>query len=237
MKKLICLPLIMGASVVIAAGLLAWGIYASRVQDDTLAVTGSAKRTVSADVAKWQTNFSRAAAIENLKEGYTQMTRDQKAVEKFFAEHGIKPEDISVSSVSMEQIYRPDGGPPNQYILRQNVQLTSGDPDKMNELSKGIQPLIDQGIIFSSSPVEYYYTKLADLRVELLADAVKDAATRARAIVESTGKKLGNLSSAAMGVVQVMAPNSVDISDYGAYDTSSQQKEVMITVRTVFKIK
>jgi len=199
--KLIRLPVIMGASIIVAAGILSWGIYASRVQDDMLTVTGSAKRAVSADTAKWQANFSRPAFAANLKEGYVQMMKDQNAIQKFFTGQGIPPESISISSVSMEQIYKPDGGAPDQYILRQNVQLTSDDPAKMNELSKNIQPLIDQGIIFSSFPVEYYYSRLSDLRIELLADAVKDAQTRARAIVESTGKqsdttdKVGGLMS------------------------------------------
>jgi len=235
--RLTRLPLMMGISVMIAAGILSWGIYASRVQDETLVVTGSAKRAVTADTAKWQANFSRPAHVADLKEGYAQMARDQAALEEFFAAQGIAGGNITVSSVSMEQLYKPDGGAPDQYILRQNVQLTLDDPEKMNELSKNIQPLIDQGIVFSSFPVEYYYTALADLRVELLAEAVQDAEKRARAIVESTGKRLGSLSSASMGVVQVLAPNSIEISDYGSYDTSSRDKEVMVTVRTAFKIK
>jgi hypothetical protein len=40
-----------------------------------------------------------------------------------------------------------------------------------------------------------------------------------------------------MGVVQVTQPNSVDISDYGNYDVSTIEKEVMITVRASFSLK
>jgi hypothetical protein len=35
----------------------------------------------------------------------------------------------------------------------------------------------------------------------------------------------------------VLAPNSIDVSDYGQYDTSSVEKEVMITVRTTFQVQ
>jgi hypothetical protein len=35
----------------------------------------------------------------------------------------------------------------------------------------------------------------------------------------------------------VLVPNSVDVSDYGSYDTSSIEKEIMVTVHPVFGLK
>jgi len=40
-----------------------------------------------------------------------------------------------------------------------------------------------------------------------------------------------------MGVVQVMPVNSVEISDYGTYDTGSIEKEVMVTVKALFILR
>ncbi len=40
-----------------------------------------------------------------------------------------------------------------------------------------------------------------------------------------------------MGVVQVLSEGSIDVSDYGTYDTSKIDKEVMITVKTTFGLK
>jgi len=37
--------------------------------------------------------------------------------------------------------------------------------------------------------------------------------------------------------VQVMPVNSVDISDYGNYDTSTIDKDVMVTVKTIFRLE
>jgi len=66
---------------------------------------------------------------------------------------------------------------------------------------------------------------------------MKDAQNRATSISKTTGQKVGSLKSATMGVVQVTQPNSVDISDYGNYDVSTIEKEVMITVRASFSLK
>ena len=68
-------------------------------------------------------------------------------------------------------------------------------------------------------------------------NAVEDARKRAKAIAESTGQSVGKMKSAASGVVQVMAPNSTDVSDYGQYDTSTREKDVFVSVRTTFILK
>jgi hypothetical protein len=48
---------------------------------------------------------------------------------------------------------------------------------------------------------------------------------------------VGRLKSASSGVVQVLAPNSIDVSDYGSYDLQTIDKEVMLTARAVFFVR
>jgi hypothetical protein len=78
---------------------------------------------------------------------------------------------------------------------------------------------------------------LPELRINLLADAVKDAKARAQKIADGTGKKIGTIKTANMGVVQVLPVNSTDVSDYGTYDTGTIEKEVMITVTVLFTLE
>ena len=137
----------------------------------------------------------------------------------------------------MDTIYKYDSSAPKEYTLRQNVELKSLEVEKVTELSKNIQDLIDQEILFSTQYVEYVYTKLPELRVNLLSEAIKDAKLRAEKIAESSDKKIDVIRSASIGVAQVLPVNSVEISDYGAYDTSSIEKEVMVTVKATFSMK
>ena len=117
-------------------------------------------------------------------------------------------------------------------------EKTETDVQKIDELSKNTSSLvIDKGVIFSTSSLEYYYSKLPDARVALLSDAIADAKARATKLAEAGGKNIGALQSASSGVVQVLAPNSADTSDYGTYDTSSIQKNIMVTVKTSFELK
>ena len=45
-------------------------------------------------------------------------------------------------------------------------------------------------------------------------------------LVGATGGSLGGLRSVDVGVFQVTAPNSTEVSDYGVYDTSTLDKDV-----------
>jgi hypothetical protein len=71
----------------------------------------------------------------------------------------------------------------------------------------------------------------------MLAEATKNAKDRAERIAESSGSKVGSMRSADMGVFQVMAVNSTEVSDYGAYDTTSIDKNVMAVVRASFSLR
>jgi uncharacterized protein len=81
------------------------------------------------------------------------------------------------------------------------------------------------------------YTKLADLRPKLLADATKDALGRAKVLVDATGGKLGSLRDVNVGVFQITAPNSTEVSDYGVYDTTTLRKDVTAVVNVSFALK
>jgi hypothetical protein len=146
-------------------------------------------------------------------------------------------EEIIVSPVFMDQNYDQPQGAERSYTLRQTVDVNSDDVSGITEIAKNINPLIEKGVVFSTSSLEYTYTKLPEERVALLSDAIKDAKARASKLAESSGKKVGILKSASSGVVQVMSANSLDISDYGSYDTSKIDKSIMLTVKASFTLE
>jgi hypothetical protein len=237
-KNIMKNTLILGACFIIGLSIVSCTMFQIKAIDNTLSVTGSAKQTVTADTVKWTASFSRTVYASQLNQGYAQMKNDEAIVSKFFKDNGIIDEEIVISPVSMQkQYYYEKTGASDEYSLVQNVSISSKDIEKIQNLSKDISSIIQQGVIYSAYSPEYYYTKLPEMRVSLLPEAMKDAQQRASSIAESTGKKVGSLKSASMGVVQVMQPNSIEISDYGNYDLSTVEKEVMITVKASFILK
>ncbi|MDD4803864.1 MAG: SIMPL domain-containing protein [Candidatus Pacebacteria bacterium] len=231
--------IIIGISIIVCTIIFSVVFYSSRYSSDSLTVTGSASMQVVSDNAKFTGEFTRIAKVSVLGTGYSQIASDLTKVKSFLKTQGIDDKDITISTVSMYENYNYDKNyqTEKEYILRQQVEISSKDIDKITSLAQSAQQLINQGVIFSVNPVEYYYSKLPEVRVNLLSDAIKDAMARANKMAESTGKKVGNLKSASSGVVQVLPSNSLEISDYGTYDTSKINKNIMVTVKASFGMK
>ena len=100
-----------------------------------------------------------------------------------------------------------------------------------------LDDLLADGANLSPEQPQYYISTLPQLRVSLLGAAIKDAKARASAIAQSGGSSVGALETASSGVVQVLAPNSTNVEDYGQYDTSSIDKQVTVTVRANFYVQ
>jgi hypothetical protein len=137
----------------------------------------------------------------------------------------------------MGEWIRNDNSGLRDYNLSQFIEVRSSDVLKIKALAKSSESLAASGVLFSSGQVEYYYSKLPELRVSLLPAALKDARDRASAIAQNTGATVGAAKTVSMGVVQVLSADSVDVSDYGSYDTSKIDKDVMITVKAAFQLK
>ncbi|HHV81633.1 TPA: SIMPL domain-containing protein [bacterium] len=232
------LALVIGLSIIISASIVSYTFYRIKGMDNTLSVTGSTRIRVNSDIVKWVGEFSRTVPVDSLKAGYQEMGKDLKVVLEFYKKNSIDPEDLIISPVFLEQLgLYGDRQTPREYLLRQTVEIQSSDLEKIGELSKNLQGLIDSGVAFRTQSLEYYYSKLPELRVNLLTEAMNDAKARAEKIAQSSGQGVGSLRSASMGVVQVLEPNSTEVSDYGSYDTSTIEKEVMVTVRATFLLK
>lgn len=231
--------LILGIAIIISTLIGAYVFYQVRSFDNTLTVTGSATKQVTSDHVKWVGQINRIVKVSTLKAGYALMTTDLANVMEFLKNKNINQDQIVVSAVSMDQNYdqNTNNGGERTYTLRQTIDVNSSDVNGISEIAKNIQPLIDKGVVFSTQSLEYTYTKLPDERVSMLADAIKDAKARASKLAESSGKEVGQLKSASSGVVQVMSANSLDVSDYGSYDTSKIEKNIMITVKASFTLK
>ena len=59
--------------------------------------------------------------------------------------------------------------------------------DKIEKVSREITELLNQGVQFYSESPRYYYTKLADLKIQMISKATQDARLRAEKIAEFSG--------------------------------------------------
>ena len=127
---------------------------------------------------------------------------------------------------------------PKGFLLTQRMEIESADVDRIEVFSRDVMSLIDAGIEFYSTPPEYYYTKLGELKLEMIASATRDGRTRAERIVEAAGGSLGALHYSNLGVFQITQPNSsAEFSWSGAYDTHSKRKTASVTIKLQFGLR
>lgn len=234
------------AALILALGLLAsisvatYGFVKSRTQANTITVTGSAKQQIKSDYVTWKGSFNRQS--KSMSEAYSKLQADLTIVKDYLSKEGIAESDYTISSVNTQVNYvlLPNGYTSSEvdsYRLYQDIDIHSGDIDRITKISRESTKLIQDGVQFQSYPPMYFYTKIADLKVDMLAKATKDARNRAQKIADNAGAKLVSLKSAKMGVFQITPINSNDVSDYGINDTSSIDKEIMSVVNCTFTSK
>lgn len=212
--------------------------------DDVITITGSAKETVTGDLATYSLSFEQTyPATMTL----AKMIEDFNKKSGLFTGHlkyrTIAPEKIKSSDISIQKIYEMNGYNVNtqniiSYTLSRTISADITDLELAKKISTEITNKAAQNnIALSTSATNYQYTGLEELRPKLLKLATEDAKIKAAAMASSTGKKIGSLRSGRMGVVQVLAKNSVEVSDYGSYDLSSIEKDVFVTVNVTFELK
>lgn len=208
--------------------------------NNNITVTGSAKQQIKSDLIVWQGTYSRQAPTTD--EAYKLLLKDKDIVAKYLGQKGIDSKLYTVSSIYTMPLYETNfnGMTTNNivaYRLSQTVEIRSEKIDDITQLSRDITELIQQGVEFQSNMPQYYYTKIADLKVSMLAAATKDAKVRAEQISANTGSKIGKLKSAKMGVFQITPLYSTEVSDSGINDTSSLDKEITAVVTCSFEVK
>ncbi|MBK6766631.1 MAG: SIMPL domain-containing protein [bacterium] len=226
-------------AIVAASFILGIKMVEMRKAGDMISVTGSAKRPIVSDLIVWSGNVG---AQENTQQdAYRSVQTHAERLKRFFKEHSLPDAEVTMKTVSSEQIqeYNEHGmytGRTLGFRVNQSFEIRSTRVEAIEELIKKSDQLISEGLPFQGWGAQYLYTKLADLRIEMLGEAMKDATERAKVMAESSGAKLGELRDAKMGVFQVTPRNSTDVSDYGYYDTSSKEKDITAVVKASYSL-
>ena len=224
---------------IVSSMILSWAYTGTKKSEEAITVTGSARKRIKSDLVVWNAGVATQSAEP--REAYKLLADYVDRIKKYLIEKGIQENQITVSSISTTALTKTDeeGRPTNEitgYSLKQTVSVTSQDVDRVAQISRESTEFINQGILLESSAPQFYYTKLGDLKIEMLGEAAKDAKARADRIAESTGSNIGSIRSAKMGVMQITAPESTEVSDYGVNDTTSIEKDVNAVVNVSFAV-
>ncbi len=235
--------IIFALAIIIAAFFLG-NAYVKRAQPAyTISVTGNGSENFTSDLIVWEGSFT--TSDFEMKLAFEQLNRDKELVRDYLITKGIKAADIIFSSVQtlekQDNIYDNGnfvGTTFKGYQLLQSIQIESTDVPMIEQLSREITELLNKGVQLNSSPPRYYYTGLADLKIEMISKATEDARMRAEKIASNAGGELGGLISAQMGVFQITGQNSGESFSWdGVYNTASKNKNASITMRLEYEVE
>ena len=236
------LPTIIIAIAIIIAFLMISNAYKYKfVAEQTITITGSAEKDFTSDQIVWKGNFERK--MLDLKAAYTLLKQDETTIRNYLKNKGVSETEMVFSAINIDKqfSYQYDGGGRQTgseftgFNLSQSVTVNSKNIAQVEKISREITQLIESGIELNSSPPAYYYTKLSELKIDLLAKAGADAKLRAETIAKNSGTNLGRLTKASMGVFQITGQNSNEDYSYGGvFNTSSKDKTASITLRAEY---
>lgn len=230
---------VIGAALLGAALIGGFAVGNLRRAGDQITVTGSATRQVRADRAVWRLDVTTQAPTQLAATRST--AAGAAAVRAWLVERGFADSAVTVRTpftmVQNEWVNGMETGRILGYRVTQQVEVRTADVDLVASLAGDLTPLLDRSIPVVGQAPEFLFSELASIRGPLLADATRDAQARATEIVTAAGAQVGRIKSVQVGVFQVRPRQSVEVSDYGMYDTSDRDKDVTGVIRVTFALQ
>ncbi|MEC7882900.1 MAG: SIMPL domain-containing protein [Verrucomicrobiota bacterium] len=201
-------------------------------------VKGVAEKLVTSDLATWRGQIT--LSDKSLASGYDKLQQQYKITVDYLKGKGIPEESIEEGTINTSaKFLRDEKGNLTTKIdiftLSKSFTVETSDVDLARRLAKESTDLIRRGIDFRSYPPSYFYTKLEDLKLDLLEKGAANSKLRAERLAKSAGNKITGVISASQGIFQITKPNSTETSSWGMYDTTTIEKKVRAVVTIEFR--
>jgi len=203
------------------------GFYEGRIAERFVTVKGLAERFVEADVAIWPIRFS--ATGDELARVQAEIERSRQEVALFLNENGItgdavRPQRVEVTDL-LAQAYRPEGIEANRYIIAQTVIVRTGEVGRVEALNRRTGELVRRGVVLAGTEgPTYLFTRLNDIKPEMLAEATANARDAAEQFAEDADSEIAGIRRARQGLFQILPRDEAP----GITEASQIEKKVRV---------
>jgi len=186
------------------------GFLKSKELERTVVAKGLSAKEVNANVVLWPIKFS--STTETLDELAKKIESDTNKILEFLKKYGVKKEDITINSPSivdkLASLYIDgNSNPPLRYLANRIINVYSQDIEKIREVSGKMFELSQQGIVFSiddwDTKIEYLYTKLNEIKPQMIEEATANAREVAQKFAQDSNSKLGKIKRASQGQFEI----------------------------------
>ena len=208
MKDLKTIILSVSVSVIASAVILSVGLSNIARADKTVSVRGLAEREVDADLAVWPLTFSLGS--NDLTELQKDILAKTEIVKSYLAEYELSGDDFTVQSPSITDNSMNPYMDKNQvrytYIAETVVLVRSSKVEQVKKAQSDSLKLMSDGIAVSKdykSKISFEFTKLNDIKPQMIAEATKNARTAAEQFARDSGSKVGKIKRASQGLFSI----------------------------------
>ena len=221
----------LGSAAILAVGMIAGGYLLGdgllRANDAERAVTvrGLAERDVTADLATWTISYS--ATSTSLAEAQDKVRRDTQAIEAFFGELGFPDDALQLTGANVAS-FTNEGL--TTFTVRQRLSLRSEDIARAQQAVARQFDLVGRGVLLEEgSAMAYTFTKLNDIKPEMVAEATTDARAAAQQFAEDSGSSVGKIREATQGYFTIEARDG-EVGGWGMSGSPYKKVRVVTTV-------
>jgi hypothetical protein len=224
-------------------GLLAFGLgtsgyfvsqtlYNSKVAINTAEVRGLAELTVKANKATWQLIYKVSSnSKEELPSLYASAENSQNMIIRLLTEKGFELDELEIGVVDYRnQEFRDKSQKliEQKHTLEGSITVYTEQVELVSAVRANVNALIAQGLNIENRMPVYRFTKLNDIKPEMLRQATRNAQLAANEFAQIAGVEVGGIRNARQG--------NFSILDAGENytNTNSIEKDVRVVSTITF---
>jgi len=211
------------------------GLKRAKMAERTVTVRGVSERDVTANLATWSIDFShKGAELSSVQQSVEAQAR---ALRNFLQRAGFKPGEIADTNISLSRESDPDNpSAPDRLVVRRTIQLRSNDVMRVRAAFAQQAELLRGGVEMSGSDVSYVFTKLNDLKPQMIAEATKNARLSAEQFARDSGASVGAMKNASQGYFSVGPRDGETCEDCGSTGSNSPYQKVRVVTTIDFNL-
>ena len=229
---LLFLGLFLAFGIAVAGYFVGQTMYNAKVALNTAEAKGLAERRVTADRANWTVSFKVSGKTrDEIPELYATSEEHQQTIVRLLKQVGFEDGEIEVGVIdySYGEFRNEDQVLVDQtHRLRGLISVETEKIDLVSQARTSVNRLIAQGIDIQDQAPSYSFTKLNEIKPEMLREATKNARIAANEFAENAGVTVGGIRSARQGGFIIRDAGA----EYG--DTAKIEKDVRVVTNITF---
>lgn len=223
--------LLLAGGLIVGGYLLGDGLRRARMADRSVTMRGLAERDVTADLATWSLNFN--ASGTDLGEVQAKIDRDQRLIQDFFRAAGFPAGALTDGGGSINTSYDSDRQA-NVTTINRTLDFRTNDVMRAQRAYLRQFDLIRNGVQLDGSGMNYRFTRLNEIKPEMIGASIQDARRGAERFAQDSGASVGAIRSATQGYFSIGARDGDADTDGGSGGTASPLQKVRVVTTIDF---